>query len=220
MMRVAWSKPEAQRTGTPLLVMLHGYGTDETRMSAHFDAMPAALTCAALRAPKDISGEYGWFLLDYFLNNDFSDVLSATSGVSAWLAGEEAKYGFSSVSLLGYSQGMAMATTLLRLRPEAFAAVVGLSGFVLDNDLLAAMEPLPVKVPFFWARDAADMMINPDATRFTGDWLRQNTTLTAALYKGLGHGIRADELIDASSFLTVHVPGSFRPSDGRTQPNG
>ena len=210
---VAWSKPETQRYGTPLLLMLHGYGTDETRMSTHFGALPAAFTCAALRGPKDISGDYGWFLLDYFLNNDFSDVIDAASGVSAWLAGEQMRFNFSSVSLLGYSQGMAMATTLLRLRPEAYTAVVGLSGFVLDNALLAAGEPLPARIPFYWARDRADLMINPEAVRFTEDWLRQNTALEASLYKGLGHGIRADELADVASFLTVHVPGSFTPSD-------
>ena len=220
MTTVAWSKPEAQRSGTPLLLMLHGYGTDESRMSAHFDALPESFTCAALRAPKDISGDYGWFLLDYFLNNDFADVITAASGVSAWLAGEQAKFNFSSVSLLGYSQGMAMATTLLRLRPNAYTAVVGLSGFVLDNALLAAMEPLAVRVPFYWARDAADLMINPEADRFTGGWLRQNTELTSALYRGMGHGIRADELADVSSFLTVHVPGAFKPSAPRAQSNG
>ena len=70
-----------------------------------------------------------------------------------------------------------MATTLMRLRPEAFTAGVGLSGFVLRNELLAAMEPLATRIPFYWARDPADLVINPDATAFTADWLAANTEL-------------------------------------------
>lgn len=210
MLNAVWSKPESERAGTPLLVMLHGYGSSEEVMAKHFVAMPQSFTCVAPRGPFEMDGEYGWFLLDYFLNNDFADVVAAANKVFAWLDGESAKHGFSSVSLLGHSQGMAMASTLLRLRQEAFAAVVGLSGFVLDNTLLAALEPLKTKTPFFWARDVGDLVINPDAADFSAEWLRENTLLQAELYPGMGHRVGAAELIDASSFLTVQVP--FKPT--------
>lgn len=209
MLNALWSKPESERAGTPLLVMLHGYGSDENSMAARFAAMPPSFTCAAIRGPFDMDQMYGWFLLDYFLNNDFADVVTAANKVFAWLDAEMATFNFSSVSLLGHSQGMGMASTLLRLRQDYFAAVVGLSGFVLDNDLLAALEPLKSKKPFFWARDEADLVINPDAVEFTKEWLAQNTLLNEELYEGMGHPIGAAALIDASSFLTVHLP--FKP---------
>lgn len=208
---VLWSRPEDQRAGTPLLLMLHGYGSDETRMVAMFKDMPGGFSCAAPRAPRDISGDRGWFLLDYFLVNDFAEVLAAATSVLAWIDTVVAKYAFTSVSVLGFSQGMAMATTLMRLRPEQFSVGVGLSGFVLHNELLSAMEPLAARIPFLWARDTADMVINPEATAFTADWLAANTELSDAHYDGLGHMIGADELADVSSFLTGHVPGSFVP---------
>lgn len=209
---VLWSRPENERAGTPLLLMLHGYGSDERRMGELFTKLPKGFTCAAPRAPKEIAGDYGWFLLDYFLNNDFAEVVASASGVLAWLDTVVARYHFSSVSVLGYSQGMAMATTLMRLRPKSFTAGVGLSGFVLHNELLATMEPLEPQIPFFWARDPADLVINQDATSFTADWLASNTELSSATYTGMGHNTRPDELADVSSFLTGHVPGSFVPS--------
>ncbi|WP_427016153.1 alpha/beta hydrolase [Pseudarthrobacter sp. P1] len=209
---VLWSKPAAERRGTPLLLMLHGYGSNEEKMAECFGALPSGLTCAALRASNEMSGDYGWFLLDYFLANDFAEVVGAAGAVLAWLDAAQAAHGFSSVSLLGYSQGMAMATTLERLRPGLATAVVGLSGFVLKNPLLAAMEPLASRVPFYWARDTVDLVINPAATAFTAGWLAANTELTEATYEGMGHNIRADELVDVASFLTVNVPGAFRPS--------
>lgn len=210
-MESVWSRPSEQRAGTPLLLMLHGYGSDESTMSALFERMPAGFSCAALRGPRNISEDWGWFLLDYFLSNDFAEVMQSASAVLAWLDTAMAAHKFSSVSLLGYSQGMAMATTLMRLRPELFTAGVGLSGFVLQNDLLATMDPLPRRIPFLWARDLRDPVINPKATAFTAEWLKHNTELSHARYEGLGHGINATELSDVSAFLTGQVPGSFLP---------
>ena len=200
---VVWSRPEHERAGTPLLVMLHGYGTDETRMAELFPSLPPDFTCAALRGPKVIGDDYGWFLLDYFLTHDFADVITATNSVFAWIDSVKAKH--RSVSLLGYSQGMAMASTLLRLRPEAFRAVVGLSGFVLDNELLAMSESFTARPPFFWGRDKADPVINDDATAHTEEWLHRHTQLTARSYPGMGHSVSPAELVDVGAFLRHYV---------------
>lgn len=211
-METLWSRPAGERAGTPLLLMLHGYGSDESKMSALFKSMPAGFSCAALRGPQDIAGDRGWFLLDYFLNNDFAQVMQSAAAVLGWLDAAMAEHSFSSVCVLGYSQGMAMATTLMRLRPELFTAGVGLSGFVLQNELLATMDPLPRRIPFLWARDPHDLVINPEATAFTQAWLENNVELFHARYEGLGHNIGATELTDVSAFLTGWVPGSFTPS--------
>ncbi|OFI38360.1 phospholipase [Arthrobacter sp. SW1] len=200
---VVWSKPENERAGTPLLVMMHGYGTDEQRMAKLFPELPEEFTCAALRGPMVIGDDYGWFLLDYFLANDFADVITAANKVFAWI--DSVKGNHSSVSLLGYSQGMAMASTLLRLRPDGFKATVGLSGFVLDNDLLALSESFDTPPPFFWGRDKADPVINEDAIEHTAAWLEQNTALTARTYPGMGHRIEAMEMADVGTFLRHYV---------------
>ncbi|MEV7634541.1 phospholipase [Pseudarthrobacter enclensis] len=200
---VVWSRPADQRAGTPLLVMMHGYGTDESRMVRLFEYLPPEFTCAALRAPMPIGEHYGWFLLDYFLANDFADVVSVAAKVHAWV--ESVREQHTSVSLLGYSQGMAMASTLLRLYPQDYAAVVGLSGFVLDNDLLALTDSFDSKPPFFWGRDKADLVINPDATTFTAGWLEEHTLLTARTYPGMGHAMSKAEMADVGAFLRHYV---------------
>ncbi|MDR7158016.1 phospholipase [Arthrobacter sp. BE255] len=200
---VVWSKPEEERAGTPLLVMMHGYGTDESRMVRLFDYLPPDFTCAALRAPMVIGDHYGWFLLDYFLANDFADVISTTNTVHDWINSVRGQH--SSVSLLGYSQGMAMASTLLRLHPKSYQAVVGLSGFVLENDLLALTDSFEAPPPFFWGRDKADLVINEDATAHTEEWLNANTQLTARTYPGMGHAMSKAEMVDVSAFLRHYV---------------
>ena len=200
---VVWSKPEAERDGTPLLVLMHGYGTDESRMVNLFQYLPAEFTCAALRAPMVIGDHYGWFLLDYFLANDFADVITATNSVQAWINSVRGRH--SSVSLMGYSQGMAMASTLLRLHPNDYTATVGLSGFVLENELLSLTDSFETPPPFFWGRDRADLIINDDATAYTEQWLNENTQLTARTYPGMGHAMSKTEMVDVSAFLRHYV---------------
>lgn len=210
------------------MVVIHGYGANEVRAAqAYFGMLPEGSTGLAVRGGFEIDagaypvadgldglgsgpggpdpGAWGWFLLDYFLTNDFAEVVASAHRVFDLLDAEEiAEAGFRSVALLGHSQGMAMASTVYRLRPEAFDCVVGLSGFVLSNPLLATLDSPPEGPgprPFFWGRDVEDLVINPDAIAFTADWLEEHTQLTARTYEGMGHGTSAEEARDVRIFL-------------------
>ncbi|MDQ4501326.1 phospholipase [Sinomonas sp. ASV322] len=200
---VVWSRPEGQREGTPLVVLLHGYGSNPESILAAAGGLPPEFTLAAPRGPLDVGGDRGWFLLDYFLANDFAEVMATTTAVQAWVNTVRAAH--SSVALLGFSQGMALASTLVRLKPEAFSAVVGLSGFVLDNEILSLTESLPEPPAFFWGRDPDDVVIHPDAVEATAEWLDSHTRLTARRYPGMGHRIGRREIADVSVFLRHYV---------------
>jgi phospholipase/carboxylesterase len=226
---VVWSRPASARQGTDLVLVIHGYGANEVRAAqAYFPMLPEGATGLAVRGGFEIDagaypvadgtdglgsgpggpdpGAWGWFLLDYFLANDFAEVVAAAHRVFDVLDAEEVtRHGFRSVSVLGHSQGMAMASTAYRLRPEAFTCVVGLSGFVLSNPLLETLDSPPEGPgprPFFWGRDVADLVINPDAIAYTSDWLDEHTRLTARTYEGMGHGTSPEEARDVRIFLT------------------
>ena len=200
---VLWSVPEERRGGRTLVVLLHGYGSDGQAMERLFTALPDTAAGAALRGPLDMGSGSGWFLLDPLLNSDTSEVLEAALSVLAWIDRARARYGFTGVALMGFSQGMAMAGTLLQLRPGDFRAVVGLSGYIARNELLAA--PLPARVPFFWGRDREDWVINADAVAYTRQWLDENTALTARTYPGMGHSVSAAEIADVAVFLRSYL---------------
>lgn len=170
-------------------------------MQELFPSLPPGVTGAALRGSFDVGGTFGWFLLDPTLDSDPAEVLQAGTELLATISLLERQGSFTGVSLLGFSQGMAMAVTALRLRPAAFTSAVGLSGFVVESELLAMAEPLSPRIPFFWGRDRADWVIHPDATAATGRWLELNTQLTARTYPGMGHRIGAEEKRDTAVFL-------------------
>ncbi|WP_428843282.1 alpha/beta hydrolase, partial [Streptomyces prasinus] len=108
---VAWSAEPDRRPGTPLVVALHGRGADEASFAQLAPHLPQDATVAFVRAPLAEGGGYAWFA-NRGVGRPLTDSLAATADwLFGWLDTEAA--GHTSVSLLGFSGGMAMAGGLL-----------------------------------------------------------------------------------------------------------
>ena len=209
---VVWTRDDEERDGTPLVVLLHGYGSNERDLLGLVPGLPEEFTYASLRAPVPMGyGAYTWFDLDVE-RLAYSSAAARTAVEDLWEWVASVKDQHSSVTLLGFSMGMAMATSLLRTRPDEFAAVVGLSGFAVDprgSDELQGYfddETLKAtKVPFFWGRDQEDPIITSDRTEYTHQWATQTVKLTKVLYPGAGHGVVPQEISHVNEFLTYTV---------------
>ena len=213
---VRWSRPEGERT-EHLLVLLHGYGADEDDLFGLVPQLPEAFTALAVRAPMDLpQGGAARFPLPQDpatgeIGSDAGAVRAAVEDLHAWLPGVSG--GFRTVSLLGFSQGMAMATSLLRLDPAAYAATVALSGFVVDplhvepelEGLFPADETVDAVTPkVFWGRGQEDPIISAQRVEESHGWLTAHTDLTKVVYAGLPHAISPQELGHVREYLT-HV---------------
>ena len=203
---VLWSRPENERAGTPLLVIFHGYGADEADLFSLAGQLPAEFTVASVRAPLQAGPGYSWFPLRNDLSYSVTAVSESAAAVELWI--DSVREHHTSVSLLGFSQGMCMATSLLRHRPADYAAVVGLSGFVVDAEgdpyfddaAVAAQKP-----EIFWGRDQADPVIPQEVVEATNTWMHGHVKLTKVLYTGIWHGINAQEIGHVGEFLQYKV---------------
>ncbi|MCU1572971.1 MAG: phospholipase [Micrococcaceae bacterium] len=203
---VLWSRDPQERADSPLLILLHGYGADEADLFSLAGMLPPDFTVASVRGPERAGPGHAWFPLRSDISYSLDSVKSSTTALAAWIDSVRARH--SSVVLLGFSQGMCAATSLLRHRPRDYAAVVGLSGFAVpaEGDGFFRDEELAAeKVPVFWGRDQADPVIPQEAVEFTNGWLRDHTNLTKVLYAGVGHGISQQELAHVKEFLTMTV---------------
>jgi phospholipase/carboxylesterase len=195
---ILWSAPERDRAERPLLVLLHGYGSHEGDLFQLGPMLPLDSVIASLRAPLPIGAGYAWFALDGEPGNRAAErVDEAASAVLAWLDTVSS----TSVSLLGFSQGAALALQLMRLAPERFRSVVALSGFVAAGSLGGDTDLLETPVPVFWGRGTEDRVITDAAVERTAEWLPSHADATIRIYEGVGHGVTGPEISDVSAFL-------------------
>lgn len=214
---VQWTVPEGERAGTPLLVAMHGVGSNEHDLLGLAPALPSGWTTASLRAPLPWGPGYAWYPLGTPGSPDPGLVDVAAAEVLAWVDGVAADH--PRIGLLGFSQGGSMALQLLRHRPDAFAFAVSLSGFVVPaapatpddrdggddrdgshdrDDRLAAVRPR-----VFLGHGDADPVIPPAATARTSAWAAAHTDVTDRTYPGLPHTVSAAELEDVARFVAA-----------------
>lgn len=212
----------------PLLLLMHGFGSHEGDLIGLAGHLPAGFVCASprapLTAPPPIVGGFSWWPLEIGPNGlpvrqtdppEFVGTAphASAEAVLAWLDALDARLrergsatGLGTVVPMGFSQGGAQVTSLLRLRPERFACAVNCSGFLAPGQHDADTVLASVHPPMFWGRDEADPIIDRDRIEKLSAWAPAHTALEARLYDGIAHGIGLEELQDISVFLEHHVP--------------
>jgi phospholipase/carboxylesterase len=196
---ILWSARDSEREHRPLLVLLHGYGSYEGDLFGLSPYLPLEPVVASLRAPLPESGGFAWWSLvgQEPGDPDPAAVDAAARAVVDWLD----EVGTASVSLLGFSQGAAVALQVLRLAPTRVRATVALSGFVstAEHDGDAALASTRPRV--FWGRGTADRVITHAAIERTSDWMPHHVDATVRVYEGVAHSISMPELAEVAAFL-------------------
>ncbi len=204
---ILWSTPERERAGRPLIVLLHGYGSHEGDLFSLSPALPLDAVIASLRAPIAMGQGNAWWAITDLGSPDPASVDAAANTVLAWLDTIAADFppNTASVSLLGFSQGGAVALQLLRLAPERFASAVCLSGFVVPGEHVDDAELARVRPPVFWGRGTDDGVIPDRAVEHTEQWLPEHADAEIRIYEGLGHAVSTPELGDLAKFLATNL---------------
>lgn len=196
---VRWSGP---RDGRPVVVLLHGYGSDERDLFALARQLPDAFVYAAVRAPLGMPWPqpgYAWYPIEGLESRDAVRTTDGARRFLEWLAqavGEDQKVG-----LIGFSQGGAVALQAMRLVPERFAFCANLSGYATPGELEGDAALAERRPPVFWGRGTLDAVIPEALVVHTTDWLPRHADLVGRIYPGLGHAVSPGELDDLSRFL-------------------
>jgi phospholipase/carboxylesterase len=199
---VLWSASEADREGRPLLLLLHGYNSDEGDLFGLAPYLPLEPAIASLRAPLAADFGYAWFprVVDDTTGHVGSDGAEDTAqAIIEWL--DRAAPDVASVGLLGFSQGAAMALELVRHAPERFAFAVNLAGFALGGERAGDERMSRLAPPVFWGRGADDPVIPDAMIEQTQMWLPAHARLDERIYEGLGHAVSDREIADVAAFI-------------------
>lgn len=199
---VLWSATGEDQDDRSLLIVMHGYGSNEADLFGLAPYLPLEPVIASLRAPLiapwPVDG-YSWYPIDSPGQPDESGVDLAAEAVLEWL--DSLPNQPSTIGLLGFSQGGAMAMQLLRHAPERFAYAVNLSGYVPPGVVPGDAVLAERRPPVFWGRGTHDQVIPLSAVTRTVDWLPEHSKLAGRIYEGLDHSISQQELADIRAFI-------------------
>lgn len=198
---VLWSRDAGD---DPLIVFLHGYGSDERDLFALREHLPDDFVYASVRAPLEppfpMSG-HSWYAIDSLDSRDPAVITHGATRLLEWLDTVSP----TRVGLIGFSQGGAIALQALRLAPERIDFVANLSGYAAagslpGDDVIAEQRP-----PVFWGRGSADTVIPQAAIQHTTEWLPGHSDLVGRIYPGLSHAVSPQELEDLTRFVAKQL---------------
>src|SRR5688500_5308742 len=199
----------------PLVVLLHGRGSNERDIVGLADHLPAGPAYAAVRAPIAEGGGYAWFA-NRGIGRPVAESLRATMDwFRGWLDGV-APAG-RPVVLVGFSGGAAFAGGLLLDDPDRYAGAAILSG-TLPFDAGVPTTPARLAgVPVVVAQGEHDTVIPRELLDRTWRYLLGESGAPAIARRDpVGHGISGEALATLGGWLQERL--AFLAHRGRPEP--
>lgn len=168
-------EPKIKLDKNPLLLLLHGYGSNEEDLFSFASELPEEYYVISARAPYDMMyGSYAWYAINFDADeNKFSDIEQAKTSrdlISNFIDELLANYAIDSnnVNLIGFSQGCILSYAVALSYPQKIKRVVAMSGYFnaeiatenfKENDfsnlkIFASHGSVDQVVPVEWARKA------------------------------------------------------------------
>lgn len=192
----------------PLVIFLHGYGSNEQDLFGIKDELPAGYNYLSVRAPIVMEeGSYQWFRQkgQGAYNGETDDLKASGQVLLDFIAQAAKKYHTqpAKVYLVGFSQGAIMSYEVALRHPEAVGGIAALSGRilpVLKSELKPQMQRQSLAI--FIGHGTADKRL-PFNDGTEADSLLQGLSLKPEFhaYPGVGHTISAAEMQDLSAWL-------------------
>lgn len=214
MTRILESKRRASKSGQAdsAVIFLHGYGADAQDLLGLADPLSVHLpdtVFLAPNAPERCTGNpmgYQWFPIPWLDGSSEeeseSGMRAACDDLNAYLDTVMAEEDLlpEQVVVLGFSQGCMMALHVLPRREDPVAGIVGISGRLLQPELLA--DEARCKPPVLLVHGDQDEVVPPISMPEAGDALQEaGFEVFGHVMRGTGHGIAPDGLGVALSFI-------------------
>ena len=187
--------PKTTTQKPPLLVLLHGYGSNELDLFSFADELPDELLIVSIRAPYEMGyGGYAWYAINLDSeSNKFSDLNQARESLQkiAHLIDnlkKEFNTNTNNTFLLGFSQGAILSYALSFNFPNKVQHVVALSGY-LNQELLPEEIDCKFNTDYYISHGTVDQVIPVDWARKASPYLTSLELKNVYSEYPVGHGV-------------------------------
>jgi phospholipase/carboxylesterase len=202
-------EPKVILDKNPLLLLLHGYGSNEADLFSFAPELPDEYYIISARAPYDLQyGSYAWYAINFDADqNKFSDNDQARISRDAivhFIDELVANYPIdpNDVNLIGFSQGSILSYAVALSYPEKVNKVVAMSGYInLDIVTEDYLKNNLRQLKIFASHGTVDQVIPVDWARKTPALLEKlGIAITYKEYP-VGHGVAPQNFYDLKNWL-------------------
>lgn len=202
-------EPNTQTENTSLLILLHGYGSNEEDLFSFATELPDDLLIISARAPQILSsGSYSWYTI-YFNTGEgkFSDVpeaIEARETIASFIDEIQEKYNISSEKtfLLGFSQGTILSYSIALNYPDKVQKVIALSGYVNPELLPENLDPSKyTDLDIFISHGSVDQVIPSEWARKAPIFLKELNIKHSYQEYPVGHGVAPKNFFDFKQWI-------------------
>lgn len=202
-------EPKIKTDSNPLLLLLHGYGSNEADLFSFASELPDNYYVISARAPYDLQyGSYAWYAINFDADeNKFSDHEQAKISrdlIGAFIDELLDNYPIDDkkITLIGFSQGAILSYGVALSKPEKIKNIIALSGYVSKPILKESFEQNDFSnLGIFASHGTVDQVIPIEWARKSDSFLTQlDLTHTYKEYP-IGHGISPQVFFDFKNWL-------------------
>jgi len=204
--------PKNASETTPLLILLHGYGSNEEDLFSFASELPEEVCIISLRAPRDLQPYgYSWYDIVYTADNQkFSDddqAIESRDAVANFIDEAVAAYPVdaNNVTLLGFSQGTILSYAIAFTYPEKVNRVIALSGYLNTKIFSIAADKEYSGLDFYCSHGSVDQVIPIDWARKAPKFLDALGIKHIYSEFPVGHGVAPQNFYEFRSWLEKRI---------------
>ena len=202
-------KPNNHNEKSPLLLLLHGYGSNEEDLFSFASELPDEYYIVSARAPFDLMyGSYAWYAINFDADeNKFSDIKQAKDSINIIVQFideivEKYNIDVNKITLIGFSQGAILSYAIALSFPEKIQRVVAMSGYMNPEMMVNGFENNDFsKLKIFASHGTVDQVIPIDWARKSFAYLESlKVSITYKEYP-VGHGVAPQNFFDFKKWI-------------------
>ncbi|WP_239774398.1 alpha/beta hydrolase [Tenacibaculum finnmarkense] len=189
-------EPKQATTNPPLLILLHGYGSNEDDLFSFAQELPDDLLIVSAQAPYQMGGgAFAWYAINFdAVKGKFSDLEQAATSVTkiaSFIDKIKEKYNTNpdKTFVLGFSQGAILSYALSLNYPNKVQHVIALSGYIDENLIKNQQENTKITTDYYISHGTVDQVIPVDWARKAPVFLEENNLKNDYSEYNVGHGV-------------------------------
>jgi len=208
-----FTRPSSLKENAPLLIMLHGYGSDENDLFSFANELPEEVFVISVRAPHAMQ-PFGnaWYAINFDAEqnkwNDVEQAKASRDRIAEFIddACAEFPVNHNNVTLLGFSQGTILSYAVALTYPEKVKNIIALSGYVSEDMLEVDLSNKDFsQLDFYCSHGSLDQVIPIDWARKAPKFLENLHIKHTFSEFPIGHGVAPQNFYELKAWLEKRI---------------